>query len=466
MKFFWSTVIVLGLAGAAWGQDEETEKLKKAAAQEKQKELEDLPARVSKLEKQLEQQKPTWDPSKMLYFATPDGSFTAKIGGRIYANYRHIFDRNDATGGDADTFFVDTARLQVDGSFYKDFYYRVETEAQSASPSQTVSGTSVTVARGAMRLTDVWVGWNAYPEYVSVQGGQMKVPFSQEETCSSRFIDFAERSIVNRIVPGRAVGFMAKGTLFEKKVEWNLGTFNGAFAREGDRNTVDANDEKDIAGRIFVFPFKGSGMKPVEGLRVGVDAMAGDRDNQALSSITDGDLGNLTINPFSGSSTANGLQKRWCANFSWIYGPASVRAEYVTVDTELVSTAPESSFEIKGVSVQGTYLLTGEDKALENRVKPKANLNLVEGTWGAFELAARYASLDTSDGVDAGVVAATANDKTEQYTFGLNWWWAPNVALRIDWEHLKFHEDLAVSGGSDPLEDHQDIFYVRWQIDF
>jgi phosphate-selective porin OprO/OprP len=124
---------------------------------------------------------------------------------------------------------------------------------------------------------------------------------------------------------------------------------------------------------------------------------------------------------------------------------------------------------MKAGYVQATWLLTGEDKPLENRVKPRANLSLTEGTWGAFELAARVAFLDTSDGEDAGVVLPTTNQRTTELTLGLNWWWTPNVCLRIDWERFRFDEDRPVKTGAtlaDQLEDHQDVFYVRWQIDF
>ena len=150
---------------------------------------------------------------------------------------------------------------------------------------------------------------------------------------------------------------------------------------------------------------------------------------------------------------------------SWLYGPASLRGEYMIVKQELIDAAPRSSFQVKGFSVQGTFLLTGEEKALENRVKPKNNLNPLEGGWGAFELAARYARVDVSDAEDAGLIAATANQKTSQVTTGLNWWWTSNMCVRFNWEHLMFDEDLAIGKG-DSLEGKQDIFYVRWQIDF
>jgi phosphate-selective porin OprO/OprP len=408
----------------------------------------------------------------MLSFATPDGNFTAKIGGRIFFIYRHIFDVQDGSGaigsppallagrgGDPDTFGIDTVRMMLEGTFFKDFFYRAEAEAQSQADA------------GRFRMKDLYMGWHALPDILSIWAGQQKTPWSQEETTSGRFIDFGERSILNRLAPAHDVGILVKGSLADRVLEWNLGVFNGALARDQGRNATDLNSEKDLVGRLFVTPLKGSSTRLFQQLRLGLDFTWGPRDTQALGGgITTGDLGPTLVNPFNGHVTqADGTQSRWLLNFSWIYGPWSLRAEYGIVDTELVETAPQDSFRMKAGYVQATWLLTGEDKPLENRVKPRANLSLTEGTWGAFELAARVAFLDTSDGEDAGVVLPTTNQRTTELTLGLNWWWTPNVCLRIDWERFRFDEDRPVKTGAtlaDQLEDHQDVFYVRWQIDF
>jgi len=466
MRLGWSAMFALGISGIARAQDQDGVK--------------DLLERVRKLEeREAVREKaapPTWDSSRMLSFASADGSFTAKVGGRIYLNYRHIFDRDDGSGGDVDTFFLDTARLQADGTFFKDFFYRVELEAQTSTGTQTVdidegpgvTNVTITAGRGRPQLKDTYLGWTIVPEHLSLQGGQMKTPWSQEETCSSRFIDFGERSLLNRLAPAHDMGLLFRGSFAEKIFEWSLGVFNGAFVRDGGRNSPDTNDEKDAVGRLFITPFRTSGAKFIEQLRIGGDFTVGDRDDLPVAgaSVTAGDLGVGVVNPIAGGGfTADGLQTRYLFNASWIYGPASLRAEYAVVNTELNDAAPEGDFDITAYYLQGTLLLTGEDKPLENRIKPRATLNLSEGTFGAFELAARIARVDTSDGEDAGVVAATANPKTTEVTLGVNWWWTPNVALRINWERLSYDEDRLVGSG-DSLEDKQDIFYVRWQIDF
>ena len=151
---------------------------------------------------------------------------------------------------------------------------------------------------------------------------------------------------------------------------------------------------------------------------------------------------------------------------SWLYGPAGLRGEYMIAKWNLIDSAPRSDFEIRAFNIQGTFLLTGEDKTLENRVKTKNNLNPVEGAWGAWELAVRYGSVDARDGEDAGLFTATQNQKVNQVTAGLNWWWTSNMGVRFNWEHLMFDQVIPDLKSGEKADDTQDIFYVRWQIDF
>jgi phosphate-selective porin OprO and OprP len=500
MNFVWSAVLALAIGGAAYAddddeaktpartytqaevealldlatrvakleelvQDPELEKLKAAAAKEKQDEQKGLPERMSALEKKMGSAGQTWDASKMLSFSTPDGNFTAKIGGRFYFVYRHIFDdgQNDVNGKDG--FFIDTARFQLDGTFYKDFVYRIEGEAKSGSP------TAPAASDGAFRFNDVWMGWTGLGDWVGIYAGIMKLPMSQEETTSSRFIDFAERSVLNRITPGRDVQLQLRGALFDKVVEWALGAANGHTNRENQKFTGDLNEEKDFFIRVMATPLKNSDMALFKQTRIGVDFSVGRRDNAntAIANVSSGDLGLpavLTFTPPAGTFI-KGNQSRLHLNYSWLYGPMSLRAEYAQVKADIKGPAPipQNNFIQRAWYVQATYLLTGEEKTLENRIKPKNNFDPLAGGWGAFELAARWAVIDCNDGKAAGIVAAANNHWTHEVTLGVNWWMTPNVRLMIDWEHFGFEQKqpLGRFGG---LKKTEDEIYIRWQIDF
>jgi len=481
MNFVWSAVLALCIGGAAWADDDESKTPARPARPAEREALQDLANRVLQLERaqqEAEQEKlkegqkpekksvspgPTYDASKQLAFSTPDGNFTAKVGGRIYFVYRHIFDRQDrgGTSGAPDAFFIDTARFQLEGTFYKDFFYRIEGEAKSG---ETVNGV---LSTGFFRTKDVYLGWQGLGDWFQLQAGQFKCTLSQEETCSSRFIDFAERCVLNRIVPGHVQGIRAGGSLFDKIIEWNFGLMNGAANRDSDRGSLDTNDEKDLFGRIFITPMKTSDIALLKQLRIGFDFTRGTRNRgaTAIADVSSGDLGLPTLLDYTpGAAILEGVQSRWLGNFSWIYGPASIRAEYLRVNAQTRGAA-ENIFHQTAWYISASFILTGEEKPLENRIKPRNNFNPLEGTWGAFELAARWAVLDGRNGIDAGLAPVGAQLKVTEYTLGLNWWWTPNVALRIDWERLTYDEDRTF-GNLGALRRTADEIYIRWQIDF
>jgi phosphate-selective porin OprO/OprP len=409
---------------------------------------------VSNLEKSMASAGQTWDSSKMLSFSTPDGNFTAKVGGRFYGNYRHIFHRSDTgNGGAADTFWVDTARIQLDGTFFKDFLYRVELEAKTGDNA------------GSARLKDVYAGWTMTPAF-GFRMGQMKVPFSQEETTSSRFIDFVERSIINRWMPAHDAGLMFGGSLFEKVLDWNLGVFNTSIARDDRRAAFDTQDEKMVAGRLFLSPFtNGSGLLKV--LRLGVDFTAGDIDNSAQADITTGDLGGVVLTDFGAATNVDGMRTRIGVNLSWVFNSFSIRGEYAMMLSDFNDGNAESDFDVTMFLVQATWLLTGEAKVLENRIKPNNNFSPMNGGWGAFELAVRYAAYEVGDeAVTGGIATAATNLEATEITVGINWWWAPNVVWRFNYEMIGTDLDVINEAGTAVPTDGQDIFIVRFQIDF
>lgn len=430
----------LASAAAAWGQeDEKAKKIREEAMKE----------RVDALEKKA-QEGITWSNSNGLRFKSGDGNFEGAIGGRFYFNYRHIFERSDAGTSLADSFFVDTARIQLDGTFYKDFFYRVEAE--------TGKGVS-------FFLKDGYMGWKGIENH-SFQFGQFKEPFSQEENCSSRFNDFTERSLVNRLVPAHDIGIMWKADLADKVVGVELGIFNGA-GRNPAFPPSENNDEKDICGRVRVTPFRASDNDWIKNLRLGLAFTYGDVDSPlALAAVTGADYSNLTMIGFPavGTVTEDGIRTRLGLEFSWLMGPASVRFEYVTMNREflVVATNEDDDFDTDAFYVQFTYLLTGENKPLENRVVPKTPFSLKDGGWGAWELAVRFASLDASDAPTT-VLAPTANAEVTEITLGVNWWMTQNVRLMLNYEIFQFDEDIVQ--GADTIDD-QSIFYTRLQIDF
>jgi phosphate-selective porin OprO/OprP len=110
-----------------------------------------------------------------------------------------------------------------------------------------------------------------------------------------------------------------------------------------------------------------------------------------------------------------------------------------------------------GWYVQGSWILTGESRVYSAATasfggpKPAKNFSLKNGTWGAFELVARFSDLDLNShtgNADNVVTAWTGANKTYTYyntvrggeqkimTVGLNWYLNPAIRMALDYQYI------------------------------
>lgn len=439
---------IAGLLFLAAQDAGEMEELRKKAAEEKKAAQERLPERVSKLEKMFQFQ-------DGLRFQTEDGNFTAHVGGRLLAHFRTVFDRDFARSGAEDSFFLRQARIETSGTFFKDFEYKVQADFPTGSGS--TSGT----------LQDAFVGWRKYRE-CSIRIGQFKEPFSQEETTTTRFIDFDERSVLNRLVPARDIGLMLYGSIGDGIFEYETGIFNGQ-----GRGVFDLNDDKEWAIRLRSTPFVGSESAFLKGLRIGFGFTVGHLTKGSIDGL-DFTTTELLVKFFDAGGATNfidGVRMRFGLELSYLVGPFGFRAEWVRRIDE-VDTAAENDEELShdAFYLAFTYLLTGEKKVLENRTVPLAPFDLEKGGWGAFELAVRVAFLGIDDEVfdiPGGIVASTTNqaDQVIAFTLGVNWYLTRNFRISPNLVHERFNRNLALTQDTDETN-HATGFLLRFQIDF
>jgi phosphate-selective porin OprO/OprP len=110
-----------------------------------------------------------------------------------------------------------------------------------------------------------------------------------------------------------------------------------------------------------------------------------------------------------------------------------------------------------GAYVQFGYVLTGEHRpynrknAVFGRVNPHCSAGAGGGI-GAWELTARWSSIDLDDGTIQG-------GQLEDFTAGLNWYINPHAKFQFNYVHAGL--DSPVNGESDA-----NLFAARAQIDF
>jgi len=262
-------------------------------------------------------------------------------------------------------------------------------------------------------LRDGFININ-YAKPAQFQFGQFKAPFSQEELQSSKYIDFVERSSVNNLAPGRTPGVMFHGNVFQGTLEYYAGAFNG-------RKELGANTSSTPEGyvRVRLNPFKNSGPALLKNFSVG-GAFADGRHKNDPSFV--GRTASRSKTFFS-AVPVNGEIVRANAEFWWRFKAFSLRGEYDQTHQARQNLAGDGvnlpGVIAKGLVLQTTYLLTGEDKT-DAGITPKRSFLNGERGAGAWELAFRYENLQMHDSVNP--------NRAEGYTFGVNWW--PTKFLR------------------------------------
>lgn len=322
------------------------------------------------------------------FIKSADGNFTMQFGGRAQLDYRHY----TGTATPESSFLIRRARFEAEGQLFPHFEYKVQADFAD---------------RKSTMLRDAFLNVN-YTERFQVKFGHFKQPFSQEELQSSKYIDFVERSSVNKIVPGRSPGLMFHGQFVDGAVQYALGIFNG----QGTLNT-NSSSTPEVNARLRFSPFKKTDSELFKNFSFG-GAVARGRQNGGNSFEGKTASGSLT---FFSKVPVNGQRLRANGEFWWRYKNWSLRAEYDQTNQEREALGPAGTnlpgVVAKGYILQTTYLLTGETKT-ESGITPKAAFLADDGGVGAWELALRYENLQVHDRVNP--------NRAEAYTFGVNWW--------------------------------------------
>ena len=167
---------------------------------------EDKQALQLQAEKEAKEIKVSYDEG--LRIGLQDRSFEMRIGGLIQSDYL-MFQNSYPINSDFD---IRRARLFLEGRLFSDFSYRLEAELEGSSSSN--------------RLIDAYINYDAVP-WLQVRMGQFKEPFSFEQLTSDKNLVFTERSFGFYLTPGRDVGLMLHGSLYDEAIMYGVGVFNG-----------------------------------------------------------------------------------------------------------------------------------------------------------------------------------------------------------------------------------------------
>ncbi|HET7216992.1 MAG TPA: porin, partial [Vicinamibacterales bacterium] len=294
-------------------------------------------------------------------------------------------------------------------------------------------------AGGSAQLLDAYFDIR-FSNAFRIRSGKDKTPVGYELLLGDTTLIFPERSVVSLLVPNRDVGFQVLGEVAGGKVLYQGGIFNGQPVDGASSTTdADANDSKDVAGRIVVLPFK-STTTPASllnnfGFHLG--ASTGDQTGPLPSFRTS--VGQAVFN--YASATADGRRNRITpAVFIYTQGLGAY-AEYARTRQDIIIRNEERTTIVNHAwQVTASYVLTGE-AASDRGVKPRAPFDPAAGHWGALQVAARYGELTLDDAIFAsGIAGPNAIRRARQVTATIDWFLTNYIKIYGAFERFTFNE--------------------------
>jgi phosphate-selective porin OprO and OprP len=313
-----------------------------------------------------------------------------------------------------------------------------------------------------------------------VRVGRFFTPFSYDQYAVSNYwLLTPERSLfTTNLSPNRQFGVMGWGYLFDQRLDYSAGVFNGS------RNSFENVDNNmDFVGFINMRPFQESEkLTALKYWNVGTSVAFGRQDQPpapvafrvgAGSPDTNipgpATISFLVLNP---DVVESGDRLVGAVHSAYFYKGLSLIGEWQYGYGAYASIAHPVSTIVPygGYYVAGGYFLTGEEVERRTRVKPLRPLIPTsrddERGIGAWEVTARYSELRigerifTSGFADPNVWSNTAST-TE---VGMNWYWNEYLKFYMFWLHADFGDPVLTRPGQ--LQKAADMVWLRSQLYF
>ncbi|MDZ7288688.1 MAG: OprO/OprP family phosphate-selective porin [candidate division KSB1 bacterium] len=319
---------------------------------------------------------------------------------------------------------------------------------------------------GRTVLQDAYIDFHYCP-WARLRIGKFKEPFGLERLQSGANLMFIERALPNNLVPNRDVGVQLHGELLKGTLTYAGGIFNGVA--DGGSADNDPNDAKDVAGRIFIHPFKNTVVEYLQGLGLGLAGSTGNQQGSASSP-------NLPIfktpaqqsffsyrsdGSVAGTTFADGRRTRISPQAYYYWGSFSLLSEYVFSSQEVTKGSSSTKLLNEAWQVAATYGLTGQ-KTSYRGVEQTRSFEPKDDNWGAFELAARFSKLEVDkDAFPVFADIARVAQEAKAWAIGLNWYLDKNVKLILNFEQADF-----IGGANQGNRESEKAIMGRVQISY
>ena len=391
---------------------------------------------------------------KGLVIKTADGDFSIKLGARMHADYSNHSGESDLASNKQpiNGSQIRRGRIALSGTVYKDFDYIIETD----------------FANDGVAVKDLFLNYHGFNAPLDLTIGHQKHAMSMEVQESSNDIMFTERSLVSALtVPAfdRAIGLNLKG----HGNNWNVqsGIYGDAMGNSADN--TNNNEGKGFGIRGTWAPI----MEKDKVLHLG--ANFGFRKPSDANYLNGKRSSSSSVPEFSYKTTnMSDLKivdakitnmddiKLGLVEVAGMYGPFSFQSEYAK---STISVNGASDVDFSAWYAQVGYSLTGESRTYKGsdgefkRLVPKNNFSLAKGTWGAWEVAGRYDSIDLEDGLVKG-------GEAKRVSVSLNWYLNEDVRILAGYTKAFDLDGGALKKANGSYADDIDVYTVRTQWAF
>jgi phosphate-selective porin OprO/OprP len=367
-----------------------------------------------------------------------NGDFKFKVRGRIQA---------DAAFVDEDKIDLENntelrrARLNLEGTLWKIWDYRFEADFGGNDP----------------RMTNAYIKFKGLKP-VNFTLGYQKVPVSLQSITGNNWTVFQERATINSFINNDEIGRRRLGLSMDTHGNsWTNWTAKAGFYGTGIDNASKSSDNWGAAGRITIAPIA----EATRVVHMGGSAYYRNFKHApelALSTHPEAHLAPKLI----GTGVIPEVKEILLlgGEFSTVWGSFHAQSEYLHTEVGRKNGLRQLGFD--GWYAQAGYFLTGESRNYEadrghyGRITPHGIVG--RGGWGAWEIAARYSTIDLENG---GILGGTERN----ITFGINWWATQNIMFRANYIRVMTdpNSSRARFGGENR---DTNIFMVRAQLAF
>jgi phosphate-selective porin OprO/OprP len=331
---------------------------------------------------------------------------------------------------------------------------------------------------GGLQLLNAFLDFTR-DERFQVRIGRFKTPYTYEfYKIPIPELYLPERSIFNVNYQGnRQIGAMAWGEIFDRRLEYAVGPFNGA------RNSYqDFNSTPDLFAFVNLTPFLKSEYTWLQNFNIGGSMNWGVQNNPIAPSnlrtnqqtSTDAPTSNSAASassvPFLGFNSnvrERGVRELWELHTAYYYKGLTVLASWdAGFDSYATPGNKPVAVPVNGYSIHAAYLLTGETVNDYSMIDPLRPFDLRPGRFGlgAFQPTARYSTISLGNQIFTGGFSDPNQwtNHVQMTDVGFNWYLNKWTKIFFDWEHAMFASPVAIAPGRTQVAN--DLFWFRFQF--